>query len=489
MNRSIPTVKGDIGRSESAATGKGIVWAVIGNWVDGTHPHFKSHRNLKLPKGLQHLDYADLSSAAHSAVGQEYVPGKSVVKLPGGAHCASEAGIIAGQGVGSDEDMSALAPEATILSLNIFDAQGVADEFNILAALRAIDHFNERGSALRVHGVLLSFYVGWDRANFACGYSPVCIEVDRLVNSGVVVVAGAGDGGLSDDKETVREGSIRDPGNAELAITVGATHRRLAEIYGASFFSARGPTSDGRRKPDLLAPGERIRVPDAQGDYGVHDGTIYAAAHVAGAAALLMSAQPNLLGKPLEVKALLKQTAVDLGREPHYQGAGLLDVAAAIRAATTGASDLSRQRDAVRVFVSYSHKDKPLFEEFSAHLAALERGGRIKVWSDQLIEGGMRWERAIYDQLDSAEVVLLLVSAYFMQSEFCYTKEFGRAVARGTKVIPIRVRPVTLTGTPLDAIQAWPPDARPVTSFPDPHEAWATVTQKLIETVATLRKS
>src|SRR5207244_3935497 len=99
---------------------------------------------------------------------------------------------------------------------------------------------------------------------FACGQSPICVEVDRLVRSGVVVVVAAGNTGygvlraLPRDTNTGLSLTINDPGNAALAITVGATHRDSPHTYGISYFSSKGPTGDGRQKPDLVAPGERI---------------------------------------------------------------------------------------------------------------------------------------------------------------------------------------------------------------------------------------
>ena len=485
MNRSIATVKADLARSEFGVSGKGIVWAVVGSGVDSKHTHFQPFGNLRLPKGLHHLDFSSLPKKRRELLWEGgVVTGKNVSAPVDVGNNTQVAGIIAGRGEDFG-DMCGVAPETTILSIKVFGG----DEFNLLAALRAIQQLNESSGTLRIHGAILALTVPWDRANFACGHSPVCVEVDRLVNSGTVVVVPAGDRGFTQDSENAIQGSISDPGNAELAITVGATHRTIPEIYGASYFSSRGPTSDGRRKPDLLAPGERIASPAKDGEYLQGDGTVYGAAHVAGAAALLLSAMPGLIGKPLEVKALFKRTAVNLGRDENYQGAGLLDVAAAIREAvgSSGSAGSVQRAAAVKVFVSYSHKDKALWEEFSAHLSALERGGKITVWSDKLIEAGTKWEAEIYQHLDNADVVLLLVSAFFMQSDFCYSKEFGRAVARGAKIIPVRIRPVTLTGTPLEAIQALPPDAKPITSFPDPHEGWATVTQKLYEIATNLR--
>src|SRR5207342_3251268 len=114
--------------------------------------------------------------------------------------------------------------------------------------------------------VNLSLGYGFDPEWFACGQSPLCVEVDRLVMSGVSVVVAAGNTGyaLATDvfqKRAIPAGrplSINDPGNADLAITVGSTHRDMPHVYGVSYFSSKGPTGDGRLKPDLLAPGERI---------------------------------------------------------------------------------------------------------------------------------------------------------------------------------------------------------------------------------------
>jgi subtilisin family serine protease len=345
---------------------------------------------------------------------------------------------------------------------------------------------------------VLPLSLSLDNRNYACGQSPVCVEAERLVNSGVVVVAQAGDGGANEVPDVARRGGITDPGNAELAITVGATHRTAPHLSGASWFSGCGPTADGRRKPDLLAPGEKLELCWSEADGGPgtrrRDGTSSAAALVAGAAAAMLSAQPDLIGKPHEVKSMLVETAVDLGREVTHQGSGLLDVMAAVQAAAGApAPDQSAKvaQRRVKVFCSYSHRDASLWEEMKAHLSSLERAQLIEVWSDELIEAGAAWEDEIYKQLDAADVVLLLVSAYFLASDFCYSTELKSALDRhatgDAKVIPIRARPVTLAGTPLEELQALPPGAKPITSFDDPHEAWAAVTERLYEVVGGIR--
>jgi len=205
-------------------------------------------------------------------------------------------------------------------------------EFAIIAALQFIRHINDRYSYITIHGANLSLSIPHDVKNFACGRTPVCNECERLVNSGVVVVAAAGNRGYQnfETSEGKYEGyaafSVTDPGNADGVITVGATHRFWPHTYGVSFFSSRGPTGDGRLKPDLVAPGERIRAPLVGNTWGDLDGTSMAAPHVSGAAAMLMARYSELVGQPRRIKEILCGSATDLGREKSFQGSGMLDV-------------------------------------------------------------------------------------------------------------------------------------------------------------------
>ena len=236
-----------------------------------------------------------------------------------------------------DGDVTGICPEINLFDLRVLNANGSGDEFAIMSALQFVRDLNSRRDVRAIHGVNLSFSIPHDVANYACGRTPVCDEAERLVAGGVVVVAAAGNCGRaryltptgSDDG--FRTVSITDPGNAAGVLTVGATHRSDPHTYGVSYFSSRGPTGDGRRKPDLVAPGEKI-TSTVPGDRAASlDGTSMAAPHVSGAAALIMARHLEFMGQPDRIKKILCSTATDLGREPYFQGAGLLDILRALQ--------------------------------------------------------------------------------------------------------------------------------------------------------------
>ena len=237
-----------------------------------------------------------------------------------------------------DGTVVGIAPEIELIDLRVLDDRGRTDEFSLMSGMQFIRHLNATHDLRQVHGANLSFSLRHDFTVFACGQTPVCQEAERLIGNGTVVVAAAGNEGMAryqglDDRveSGYRSISITDPGNAEKVITVGATHRRDPHTYGVSYFSSRGPTGDGRRKPDLVAPGEKITSPWPDHGIGEMDGTSQAAPHVSGAAALLMTRNPELIGQPDFIKRILCDTATDLGRERYFQGAGMLDILRALQ--------------------------------------------------------------------------------------------------------------------------------------------------------------
>jgi hypothetical protein len=239
------------------------------------------------------------------------------------------------------EPLMGVCPDLELYDLRVLpdDPDDSADEFTIIAALQFVRHLNAHKDLMVIHGVNLSLSVPHDVANYACGRTPVCEECERVVAGGVVVVAAAGNRGFNKSAEAeggavgdYRYISITDPGNADGVITVGSTHRMMPHNYGVSYFSSRGPTGDGRTKPDLVAPGERIDSCSLNAYVETMDGTSQAAPHVSGAAALVMSRHRELIGQPRRVKDILCSTATDLGRERRFQGAGLVDVLRALQA-------------------------------------------------------------------------------------------------------------------------------------------------------------
>jgi serine protease AprX len=238
------------------------------------------------------------------------------------------------------EPILGVCPDLELYDLRVLpdNPDDQADEFTVIAALQFVRHMNAHKDLMVVHGVNLSLSVPHDVANYACGRTPVCEECERVVAAGVVVVTAAGNRGFNKSAEATdgaigdyRYISITDPGNADAVITVGSTHRMMPHNYGVSYFSSRGPTGDGRTKPDLVAPGERIESCSLNNYVETMDGTSMAAPHVSGAAALLMSRHRELIGQPRRIKEILCTTATDLGRERRFQGAGMVDVLRALQ--------------------------------------------------------------------------------------------------------------------------------------------------------------
>jgi hypothetical protein len=225
-----------------------------------------------------------------------------------------------------------MCPDIRLYDFRVLSRTLEETEFAIVSALQFVRYLNERHGHITVHGANLSLSIPHDVRNFACGRTPICEECNRVAAGGVVVVAAAGNLGYQrfETGDGLFEGyaalSITDPGNASEVITVGATHRYKPHMYGISFFSSRGPTGDGRLKPDLVAPGERIESCLPNREWAELDGTSMAAPHVSGAAAMLMARYDELIGNPQRIKQILCESATDLGRERTFQGHGMLDV-------------------------------------------------------------------------------------------------------------------------------------------------------------------
>ena len=261
------------------------------------------------------------------------VPHDEKYPAPSNGHGTHVSGILGGSD--PNRHRQGMCPDIRLYDIRVIGNGG--DEFGLISALQFISWLNGHRDYLVVHGANMSLSIRHEVESYACGATPVCEEADRLVASGVVVVASAGNQGhqtfrtLKGRQEGFLTVSITDPGNSDRVITVGSTHRFSPHTYGVSYFSSRGPTGDGRAKPDLVAPGEKVRSAEPNGEWGRRDGTSMAAPHVSGAAALLMARHTELMGRSRQVKEILCSTATDLGRERYFQGHGMVDVLRALQ--------------------------------------------------------------------------------------------------------------------------------------------------------------
>ncbi|MBV9705853.1 MAG: TIR domain-containing protein [Chloroflexi bacterium] len=133
----------------------------------------------------------------------------------------------------------------------------------------------------------------------------------------------------------------------------------------------------------------------------------------------------------------------------------------------------------VRVFYSYAHKDEALLNTLKTHLSSLRREGLIEDWHDRDIVAGTEWEREIDHHIHTADMILLLVSADFISSDYCYGIEMMQAMKRHdsgqARVIPIILRPVDWQRMPFGKLQALPTSATPVTTWSDQEAAFVHI--------------
>ncbi len=273
-------------------TGKGVRVAVVDTGIDWEHPDFEGR-----------------IGGVHSVVGDD---GRDHF-----GHGTHVAGIIAGSGKASNGRYKGVAPDAILYSAKALKDNGSGMSSDVMAGL-------EWAAMQKAQVINLSLGTpgpcdGTDAISYFC---------DKLVRErGIVVVAAAGNSGP-------RASTVGSPGCAHEVITVGATDD-LDRVAG---FSSRGPTKDGRTKPDICFPGVNIIAARAhgvnlgpiRGEYYMElSGTSMATPHAAGVVALLLEADPDM--KPAEVKKRLTSTAVNLGLDPNTQGAGRGDALAALK--------------------------------------------------------------------------------------------------------------------------------------------------------------
>ncbi|AMT72551.1 S8 family peptidase [Mycobacteroides immunogenum] len=375
LDRSLTTIKADAAIRTYGSGGTGVVWAVLDSGIDAEHPHFAAngtltadcvrplHKDFTLTPGVSKGPLVDVyGHGTHVAgiIAGESPTDPKLIRIASTQPTAEGLPEWVPRVLAQGSRLSGVAPHANLVSLKVLDDDGKTLSSVLIDALNYVREINSYGNDLQIHGVNLSLGCGWMPRDYAAGQSPLCRELDLLTGSGVVCVVSAGNLGAGTAAAGVgaaimgtatdvygQLSTITDPGNAATAITVGSVHRYRPHTSGVTFDSSKGPTLDGRRKPDLVAPGERITSAatglmakgidvlkddgtEGAANYIEDSGTSMAAAHVSGAIAAFLSARTEFVGKPQEVKDIFLKSAVDLGRHEFFQGAGLVDLMRAL---------------------------------------------------------------------------------------------------------------------------------------------------------------
>ncbi len=334
--RTSVTVGASAIRQTYGFTGSGIGVAVIDSGIASWHDDLTNRSSKLYPYGNQRV-----------AKFVDFVNGRALPYDDNG-HGTHVSGIIAGNGYDSFGQKAGIAPDASIVSLKVLDANGAGTISNIIAALNWVaanyKAYNIRVVNMSVGAAIHESY--WT--------DPLTLAAKAVTDKGITVVTAAGNLGKS-PAGLKQYGGITAPGNAPWVLTVGAsstmgTLTRLDDTMAS--YSSRGPTFlDFLAKPDLVAPGTGTISLAAPGStfyssksqylvngsngtktYLALSGTSMASPVVAGTVALMLQANPSLT--PNLVKAILQYTAqVYPGYKPLEQGAGFLNSLGAVRLA------------------------------------------------------------------------------------------------------------------------------------------------------------
>jgi uncharacterized protein YjbI with pentapeptide repeats len=146
----------------------------------------------------------------------------------------------------------------------------------------------------------------------------------------------------------------------------------------------------------------------------------------------------------------------------------------------------------IRIFISYSRIDKNLMNELAPHLELTEYKGKIKVWYDKGIEAGIEWDKEIKENLEMADIILLLVSKSYLESEYISNVELKYAneciKTKKARVVPVILEDINMKNMPFKQIQVLPEDALPVMRWNDRNEAWKSVAKEIMNTAESVRK-
>ncbi|NMB28138.1 MAG: S8 family peptidase [Tissierellia bacterium] len=260
--------------------------------------------------------HQDLTKPANRILGFKDFINKKSSPYDDNGHGTHVSGIIAGNGYSSRGKYTGIAPEANILAIKALDNEGSGNTSNIINAISYVietrDKYNTK---------ILNLSIG-SPANNTCKKDPLCKAVAEAIETGLIVIAAAGNSG-PDGK------TILSPGISPNVITVGAIddNRTIDPTDDViAPFSSRGPTNEGLIKPDIVAPGVNINsLSNSKLDgYNALSGTSMATPLVSGSIALLLNKNNSLSSK--DVKKKLMASCIDLHESKENQGAGLLSL-------------------------------------------------------------------------------------------------------------------------------------------------------------------
>ena len=339
---STTTIKASAGWRSFDARGKDICWAVLDTGIRSDHPHFQGILRSDLAKNCSNsMTLEDRNGHGSHVAG--IIAGSSKPKADGSPYKAAtfieeqdEAEIVTLDGC-----PSGVAPLTTLINIKVLDDNGTGSASNAILGLEYARKLNANSRKIVVDGVNMSLGYPFDPKWYGCGHSPLCDEVERAIDSGLIVVISCGNSGYGSTKLDTGEEvptwislSITDPANAKDAIAVGSVHKSQPAYLRSLLFLLQRPNR--RRSPQTRHRRSRRKVISCsirldQGyEYEERSGTSMAAPHVSGAIAAFLSVHPEYRGDPASVKDIFLKNAIDLGRNIDFQGSGLVDLMRAI---------------------------------------------------------------------------------------------------------------------------------------------------------------
>jgi subtilisin family serine protease len=238
ITKSLATIKADAAHRSFTAYGDGITWAVIDSGIQADHPHFRLNHNVDITSPY-HADFT-VASGPGDPFTDQFGHGTHVAGIIAGEQSIDKKSdpremIAAWREFDADQEkddpkqmalevISGMAPKCRLISLKVLDRFGMGSAKSVISALTHVQEINHHGREIHIHGVNLSLGYPFEPKWFACGHSPLCVEVNRLAKSGVVVVIAAGNSGYGTLR--AKEGDW----DATLELTIPETLRKRSRL-------------------------------------------------------------------------------------------------------------------------------------------------------------------------------------------------------------------------------------------------------------------